>query len=44
MANLSEIKKNREEKLKKIINSRTNPYPQTTKQTHKISEVVKDFC
>ena len=44
MANLSEIKKNREEKLKKIINSRTNPYPQTTKQTHKISEVVRDFA
>ena len=44
MANLSEIKKNREDKLKKIISSRINPYPLNTKQTHKISEVIKDFA
>jgi len=43
MANLSEIKKNRQDKLKKIINSRINPYPLKTKRTHKISEVIKDF-
>jgi len=43
MANLSEIRKNREKKLKKIISSRINPYPLKTKQTHKISEVIKDF-
>jgi len=43
MVNLPEIKKNREDKLKKIISSRINPYPLKTKQTHKIGEVIKDF-
>jgi len=44
MANLPEIKKNREDKLKKIISSRINPYPLKTKRTHKISDVIKDFA
>jgi len=43
MATLPEIKKNREEKLRKIIHSGLNPYPQKTKRTHTIREVLEDF-
>ena len=43
MANLEEIRKNRENKLKKFLQSGFNPYPQKTERTHKISEVLKDF-
>ena len=43
MANLPEIRKNREEKLKKIIHSGLNPYPAKTARTHKIEEIIKDF-
>ena len=43
MATLPEIKKNREEKLNKIIHSGLNPYPAKTKRTHKINEVLEDF-
>lgn len=43
MANLSEIRKNRLKKLKKILDSGLNPYPQKTGRTHKISEVLEEF-
>ncbi len=43
MANLEEIKKNRIKKLKKISSRGFNPFPQTTKRTHKISEALKNF-
>ncbi len=43
MANLPEIRKNREEKLKKIIHAGLNPYPQKTRRTHQIKEVLEDF-
>lgn len=43
MANLPEIKKNRENKLKKFLQAGLNPYPQKTERTHKISQVLKDF-
>jgi len=43
MANLPEIRKNRLKKLKKILDSGLNPYPQKTRRTHKISEVLEEF-
>jgi len=43
MANLEEIRKNRENKLKKFLQAGFNPYPQKTGRTHKISKVLKDF-
>ncbi len=43
MANLEEIRENRVKKLKRISSRGFNPYPQTTKRTHQISEVLKNF-
>ncbi|MBZ9572742.1 lysine--tRNA ligase [Patescibacteria group bacterium] len=43
MANLPEIRKNRLKKLKKILDSGLNPYPQKAKRTHEIGEVIEDF-
>lgn len=43
MANLPEIRENRLRKLKKILDSGLNPYPQKTKRTHKIGEVLEEF-
>jgi len=43
MANLPEIRENRIKKLNKISSQGLNPYPQTTKRTHRISEVLKWF-
>ena len=43
MANLPEIRKNRLRKLKKILDSGLNPYPQKTRRTHKIGEVLEEF-
>jgi len=43
MTNLPEIRKNRIEKLKKVIHAGLNPFPLTTKRTHRIKEVLKEF-
>jgi len=43
MANLPEIRENRIKKLKRILAQGFNPYPQTTKRTHRISEVLGNF-
>ncbi len=43
MANLAEIKKNREEKLKKILRAGLSPYPSKTRRTHEIGKVLRDF-
>ena len=43
MATIDEIKKTRLKKLEAIEKSFINPYPETTKRTHKISEAVKSF-
>ena len=43
MANIDEIRKNREEKLKKLKIAGMNPYPTTTKREKEIKEVLKDF-
>ena len=43
MANLSEIRKTRIRKLKKIISAGLDPYPANTKRTHTIAEAVKSF-
>ena len=43
MANLEEIRENRLKKLKRISSQGFNPYPQATKRTHQISEVLENF-
>ncbi len=44
MASISEIRKNRLAKLKKIIAWGFNPYPRTVKRTHTISQALKNFA
>ncbi|RLC38095.1 MAG: lysine--tRNA ligase [Candidatus Nealsonbacteria bacterium] len=43
MANLPEIRKNRIEKLKKLLHAGLNPYPTKSRRTHQIAEVLKNF-
>ena len=43
MANLPEIRKNRIEKLKKLLHAGLNPYPAKSRRTHQIAEVLKNF-
>jgi lysyl-tRNA synthetase class 2 len=43
MTNIDNLKENRENKLKKIIEKGINPYPAGTKRSHKISEAVESF-
>jgi lysyl-tRNA synthetase class 2 len=43
MPNIEEIRKNRIEKLKKIIHAGLLPYPPRTKRTHRIEEVIANF-
>jgi len=40
---LSDIQKNRLKKLERIRKLRINPYPEKTKRTHSINEVLEDF-
>lgn len=40
---LSDIQKSRLKKLERIRKSRINPYPEKTKRTHQIKEVLADF-
>jgi len=44
MAKLSEIRKKRIEKLKKIISWGINPYPRVVERTHSISQALKNFA
>ncbi len=44
MASLPQIRKNRIAKLKKIVSQGGNPYPQSTKRTQTITEVLKNFA
>ncbi len=43
MATIDELRKTRIKKLEAIKSAGINPYPEKTKRTHKISEVLKDF-
>jgi lysyl-tRNA synthetase class 2 len=43
MSTLDDIKKVREEKLRKIERAGLNPYPATVKRTHRIIDVLNDF-
>ncbi len=43
MANIDNLKKNREKKLKKIVERGFNPYPARTKRTDTISVVIENF-
>jgi lysyl-tRNA synthetase class 2 len=44
MATIDEIRKTRLKKLEAIEKSLINPYPETTKRTHNISEALKSFA
>lgn len=43
MSTVDEIRRNRVEKLKKLLKSGENPYPIEVKRTHEIKEVLDDF-
>lgn len=43
MSSLSEIKKNREQKLQKLVSAGQNPYSAITNETHTLDEVNKNF-
>jgi lysyl-tRNA synthetase class 2 len=43
MSTVDEIRRNRIEKLKKLLKNGENPYPIEVKRTHEIKEVLEDF-
>ncbi|MDD4531568.1 MAG: OB-fold nucleic acid binding domain-containing protein, partial [Candidatus Pacebacteria bacterium] len=43
MSTVDEIRRNRMEKLKKLLKSGENPYPIEVKRTHEIKAVLEDF-